>query len=597
MITLTAKINLLSGDNSALLLGSNNLSGNNISSDLGSVVGAKKQSSNPFIIGASKIGDGSTFSDKVSYFIGDRLSDENGSFINENVYDYTSESHTINKDISNATSPLLFRYGGLDGNVVFTQTDAILLNKVDNTDEKRVQSIRFNPTSVYLYAEIINGAELVASLDGENNYNGIIQISQPVIDDENNISVGIVVLFDSSTNYPSIWDAAVDLQLAIKGTLEIEYRVLTEQSHNPYEITINNLGELKSLTFAFDTANNRHPKTIRYNSDRTYKDVKFTRWGTVGNTDLYRAKIPFDGTVIEGSGRLYDIRTATGFGYAPYSGAVRVDYELKRIEADILVLATDIINKPEWFEYLIADVYIDSGEQKLAMDDDSIFTLIMPSARRVSIEIDNWNTPNYPLVITGIYAGLSINIDRKNLISISRSIFDRSDLKLPSYGIISNTGNIEFNDFDGEVRDYAEQLLLESGLKCEIKLNNTLTNGATQTIGLFKTDEWDYDNDNRVVSVSLKDDLEEWQDILLEEYPLQNTMNMYEIYQYLVSKTPSKWNFVIDSFTRNRLESIICSYPYLEENNLWAQWQKLCEVCALYIYKNNLGEVVIKHYI
>ena len=188
-----------------------------------------------------------------------------------------------------------------------------------------------------------------------------------------------------------------------------------------------------------------------------------------------------------------------------------------------------------------------------------------------------------------------VEIDRKNILSLNSNIFDRSDLKLPSWGIISNTGNIEFNDTDGKVLNYTENLLLQSGLKCEIKLNNTLVEGASETIGLFETDEWDYDNDNRVVSVILKDDLEEWQTILIEEYPLQNAMTMYEIYEYLVGKTPSKWEFILDNENATRLKNITCPYPYLESANLWAQWQKLCEVCALYIYKNNEGKVVVQH--
>ncbi len=84
-----------------------------------------------------------------------------------------------------------------------------------------------------------------------------------------------------------------------------------------------------------------------------------------------------------------------------------------------------------------------------------------------------------------------IEIDRRNILSMESSIFDRSDLKLPSFGIISNVGKIEFNDADGQIRDYAEELLLQSGLQCEIKLNNTLDEDAVERIGLFETDQWD----------------------------------------------------------------------------------------------------------
>ena len=368
MITLTAKINLLLGDNKALSLGTDDLSGNNISSNLSGIVGVKKNGSNPFIIGASKLGDGSTFSDGVDYFIGDQLSDENGNFA------------------------------------------------------------------------------------------------------------------------------------------------------KPYSITITS-NSLTSFEIAFDTANGRHPKSI----------------------------------------------------------------------------------------------FVDGVEY---IDDDTIFTIGgLKENTSHTITINDWSSPKYPLVITGIYAEVSIEIDRRNLISISRSIFDRSDLKLPSWGIISNTGNIEFNDTDGEIRDYAEQLLLESGLKCEIKLNNTLVDGASQTIGVFETDEWNYDNDNRVVSVSLKDDLEEWQDINVAEISYDPRK---------IEHKPFKWFYVelwkltsnrfyaeediygngnynmlafdeLDAETKYILQNTYIQYPLLESGSLWVQWTKLCEVCQLHIYKDNNGVVVCRY--
>ena len=108
MITLTAKINILSGKNGALSVGSNNLSGNNISSDLDGILGEKKANKNPFIIGASKIGDGATFSDGVDYFIGNRLSDSNGDFSSYYSLDVSGEnlsSLTLAFDKSNKRYP------------------------------------------------------------------------------------------------------------------------------------------------------------------------------------------------------------------------------------------------------------------------------------------------------------------------------------------------------------------------------------------------------------------------------------------------------------------------------------------------------------
>lgn len=363
MITLTAKINLISDDNGSLNSVSSELLGNNISSDWQSIKDVKSHGSNPFIIGASKLGDGSTFSDKVDYFIGSQLSDDNGEF-------------------------------------------------------------------------------------------------QP-----------------------------------------------------PCEITVNGYN-IKSLTIAFDTVNNRHPNTIKIDN---------------------------------------------------------VEYA----------------------------------------DDDAIFTISnLPSANTHTITIDNWNAPKYPLVITGIYVEISIDIDYRNLISLNRSITYRADNKLPSYGIISNTGNLEFNDLNGEIRDYAEQMLLTSDLKVKITLNNTLANTHEQ-VGIFETETWDYDNDNRSVSVSLKDDLEEWQDIQVKGFnfdprnPFKTIIDgkMSNVYRWLQGRdengkprTPQKYEMLpfeqLDTKTKEILERTTIEYPLLENGTLWQQWQKLCEVCGLYIYKNNEGKTV-----
>ena len=118
-------------------------------------------------------------------------------------------------------------------------------------------------------------------------------------------------------------------------------------------------------------------------------------------------------------------------------------------------------------------------------DDDAIFTVTLPSANEHTIRIDNWNAPNSPLVITGIYVDVSLDIDYRSIVGLERSIFDRADYKKPSYGIVSNGGNLEFVDKDGEIADYAEQLLLKSDLGVFVYLNNTLSK-TQEKIAEFK---------------------------------------------------------------------------------------------------------------
>ena len=231
---------------------------------------------------------------------------------------------------------------------------------------------------------------------------------------------------------------------------------------------------------------------------------------------------------------------------------------------------------------------------EVSQNDDTVFTVSVDEANLHTVKISNWNTPNTQMIISGLYVDLSIDITFNNLLSMERSIFDRGDLKLPSWGIISNTGQIEFVDTTYEVKEYVEQQLLVAGSQIEIYLNNTLAN-IKERIGTFYSESWDYDNDNRKVSVSLKDDLEEWQNILLDEYSLKLNQNMYSLYEYLVSKTPKKWVFALDEETKTFLENITCPFTYLESGNLWSQWDRLCQLAMLHIYKNNENKVVVKH--
>ena len=193
--------------------------------------------------------------------------------------------------------------------------------------------------------------------------------------------------------------------------------------------------------------------------------------------------------------------------------------------------------------------------------------------------------------------GKVILLNNKRIISISSKIFDRSDITRPSYGIISNTGELEFNDFGSEFLNYANQRLLTSDLPVSIFLNNTLYK-TNQQIGKFQTRSWSYDNDNRRVSVSLKDDLEEWQDITIGkiEYDVRKSgkVNLETFYDYIYSKTPTKYNMMpfseLSPLTQSVLKNTYVNYKMLYSGNLWRQWNKLCQVSQSHIYKTGVGK-------
>lgn len=207
--------------------------------------------------------------------------------------------------------------------------------------------------------------------------------------------------------------------------------------------------------------------------------------------------------------------------------------------------------------------------------------------------------------------GDTIVVNQNNIRSISREIIDRADIKMPNWGIISNTGNLEYIDSSGETLQYAEQMLLEGGLSCEIYLNNYITGNST-LIAKFETQDWSYDNDNKTVSVSLKDDLEDWQEMYVEPIyynPNDLTAKPFsQLYEYLWNLTDRRgtgtgqFNMLslqemelVDSALKTRLERLYCKYPLLEKGTLWQSWEKFCIATQTKIYKNSSGIIICRY--
>lgn len=226
-----------------------------------------------------------------------------------------------------------------------------------------------------------------------------------------------------------------------------------------------------------------------------------------------------------------------------------------------------------------------------------------------TIDVRTWNTPNYPLVIEGIYSDIVSDITYSRLTKLDYKIESRGDIGLPSYGIISNRGNISFVDIDDEYLLYAESGLLKFGADVDVILTDTLSKKSEVQASAI-TSEWSYDNDNKQISATLKDNLEEWQNITIEGInfdPRNPNMvltngTMADLYVWLQKpeNTPSKYNMLtfeeLDERTKEILTKTEIDYPVLKSDTLWNQWTKLCNVCALYIYRNKFNRVTCSYF-
>ena len=211
------------------------------------------------------------------------------------------------------------------------------------------------------------------------------------------------------------------------------------------------------------------------------------------------------------------------------------------------------------------------------------------------ITFEDWSMPGYPLRIQGIYTGISLYIDKRNLISLSCPIKDRSDNEQPSYGIISNSGSLSIIDGTGEIKEYARMKLLTPDLNVQIWLEDTLTK-KKQSIGKFKTNKWTYNNNNFEVNIELKDDLEEWQNYTISGIRFRNfNETAFGVYTFISDEINQiyGYDFVIDEKTEYLLKGIIIENFYLSKGTLWEEFIKLCDIAGLNIYKNNNDEIVV----
>lgn len=229
-------------------------------------------------------------------------------------------------------------------------------------------------------------------------------------------------------------------------------------------------------------------------------------------------------------------------------------------------------------------------------NNSAIFTpIFLEEVDTMYITISEWSNANYPFKLQGIYIGDSIEIGKRNLLSFERPLFDRADYKLPSYGIISNSGNISFNDIGNKVVKYAESNALTSDLSVKVFINNTLY-GATQQIADLKTEKWTPpSSSDKRYSVTLKDDLQEWQEINIPKLsynPLDLEPKSFKfLYDYLYDNTPEKYNMQsfdeLDDETKNHINNLYIQYPLLNSGTLWQGWDKFCQTTQCHIFKKN----------
>lgn len=227
------------------------------------------------------------------------------------------------------------------------------------------------------------------------------------------------------------------------------------------------------------------------------------------------------------------------------------------------------------------------------------------------ISVSNWSMPNKPFVLTGIYTDLHIHLDYSKITDIDVGIVTQADFSKPSYGIVSNSGSISFNDFYNEISDYIELGLLKEGALVQVYIENSLVKYQKYKVCEMYTDKWTYDEENKSVTVSLVDGLEKLQeiqfftvakinghDVSFEGIPyfprISKSVTYKDIYNILKEKTEIHGIKVLEfddypDYIKEYISSIRNPYPYMNSSTLWFAWQQFGEATKTHIYKNSEG--------
>lgn len=195
-------------------------------------------------------------------------------------------------------------------------------------------------------------------------------------------------------------------------------------------------------------------------------------------------------------------------------------------------------------------------------------------------------------------------INQRSILSLTGNLFDRGNEGMPDFGVISSGGSVSFNDKNLVFYNYAVAGILKSGYEVRIFCNNTLSK-ASEQLGVFYADEWEYDNNSKRVSVSLKDGIEEWQEINyggINYDPRNSTSKNFEwLYKELSNFTKEKSKIWVVDFkdldekTKKLLSELYIEYPVIFSGNIWSVWQKFGEATQTHIFKNKNGLATCKY--
>lgn len=249
------------------------------------------------------------------------------------------------------------------------------------------------------------------------------------------------------------------------------------------------------------------------------------------------------------------------------------------------------------------------GETTIYGDDNEWLVNFLHESDTHTIEFTKWNRANYNACVTliAVLKGV-IDFDKfnglKSVESLSQSTSSPQDV---FYGVLPNSGSVELFDINGELLDLSkEQELGTAKAPVSVFIDDVKVQSHIST-------DSDYDNNTKILNISLGDPLSFWDEIQYAGYPFPYDGNSPDIsgqsaYFLLSSVLMSVGYSQIDidkmldtqivygsenekGTIKDYLQSINIKYPVLQKDSVRNTIEKFCRLAQLQVFRNDDGEI------
>lgn len=198
----------------------------------------------------------------------------------------------------------------------------------------------------------------------------------------------------------------------------------------------------------------------------------------------------------------------------------------------------------------------------------------------------------YPTIISGINIGVRYAVDKINMVDMDISQSDRPTNNKPIFGVMSGTASLKVKDDGGELLGYVQNKTIGRNSPVEFIIKNSTAN-KQQSVAKMLISDLKYDVNNFNIDLELSDGLLELQETESNEIKMSTTpMTAKAIFERLKAYV-TKYEFAVTANAETIMSSTTIKYPFLEQSKVWAAFDKLCNLCGLYMYMGADGKIVI----